>query len=105
VKLKETFEDLSFVMTPARDRVRDAEPVSLSVLVVVVIEGLSFLWDHRNVTAAYVRWRLGTLYGSFTPSGGDRPMRELLRDLWRDRRSVVDYLLWRRGMKVTREIS
>lgn len=102
MKLETVARDLRFIAAgDARDRGR-SEPLSFIVAMTVFSEGISFLWDHRNATAAYVRWRLGTLYGSFTPAGEDRPMRELLRALWGDRRNVVDYLLWRRGMRVGR---
>ena len=63
------------------------------------MEGLHFLWCHRNASPAYVHWRLGTLYGSFAPNGESRPLRELLRALWRDRRAAICFLLWRRGMR------
>lgn len=65
----------------------------------ILAEGARFLWRHRRASAAYVRWRLGTLYGSFVADGEPRPMKELLRALWRDRRGAVRYLLWRRRMR------
>lgn len=67
-------------------------------LIVALVEGTRFLWAFRRASRAYWRWRLGTIYGSFDGNGTPRPLRELVRDLWRDRRRAVAFLLWRRGM-------
>ena len=53
------------------------------------------LWPTR----AYLQWRLGTVYGSFNRETGElRPVRDLLRDAWRDRDNAGRFLVWRRGM-------
>ena len=72
----------------------------MRALLAVATEGVHFLWTHRKATPEYVRWRLGTIYGSFDKaSGGPRLMRELLRALWNDRRAVVSFLRWRRAVR------
>lgn len=72
----------------------------LDTLLDVTVEGISFLWSMRKAKAPYIHWRLGTLYGSFDKATGKpRPIRDLLGCLWRDRRSVAEFLLWRRRMR------
>lgn len=49
----------------------------------------------------FLRWRLGTVYGSFdSVTGKPRKVRDLLRDLWRDRERVMEFLLWCRQMRL-----
>lgn len=64
------------------------------------VEGLRFLWTMRKARKPYLHWRLGTIYGSFErDTGQPRPIKELLACLWRDRGSVIEFLLWRRRMR------
>lgn len=73
-------------------------------LLLVLIEGARFYWSiclKRRLwpSRAYLHWRLGTLYGTFDRATGEpRPLRDLLLDLWRDRRNAVKFLLWRRSL-------
>lgn len=68
---------------------------------ILLHEGLHFLWSFRS--RKYMRWRLGTVYGSWRkePDGVMVPKtdRELLMDLWRDRKSIPNFLYWRRKMR------
>jgi hypothetical protein len=83
---------------------------------VIAVEGLRFLWALRprvrrvsgerwpkvSFTAvAYLKWRLGTVYGSFVEPGSiaERPLRALLRDLWNDRERAAKFLVWARDMR------
>jgi len=67
-----------------------------------LVEGARFLWSCRRLTYGYVQWRLGTMYGSFDSSGNPRSAGDLLEVLWRDRRQVVEFLAWRREMRLRR---
>ena len=69
-------------------------------LLLSIVEGVRFLWSFRCARAVYWRWRLGTIYGTFDEQGNERPLRELLLDLWRDRVRAMEFLLWRRRMRV-----
>jgi hypothetical protein len=72
----------------------------LATLLAVAAEGIAFLWSVRKARGPYIQWRLGTLYGSFDRATGQpRPIRDLLDCLWRDRKSVTEFLLWRRKMR------
>ena len=90
----------------------------------VCLEGLRFLWACRDrrwwrrppflpiTTRAYAMWRLGTVYGIYKlgwshPYGhpdrksivlDEKPkmLRHYFVDMWRDRESIVRFLLWRR---------
>lgn len=74
----------------------------------MIWQGLAFLWTLRPrlrrwrawwpSLLAWLHWRLGTVYGSFDAEGRPRPVRELLRDLWNDRRQARRFLLWRREL-------
>lgn len=72
---------------------------------IVITEGLRFYWAiclKRRLwpSRAYLHWRLGTIYGSFNrETGAPRPLRDLLRDLWRDRANAVKFLVWRRKLR------
>lgn len=84
-------------------------------LLVVLAEGVRFLWVTRRAGAAYWKWRLGTFYGSFyRPSGkipapgeldvlAHRSLADLWRDVWRDVTTnftkISSYLLWQRDMR------
>ena len=65
-------------------------------------EGARFLWSCRRLSYGYVQWRLGTVYGSFNSDGGNRSVGDLVEALWRDRRQVMDFLSWRREMRLRR---
>jgi hypothetical protein len=81
----------------------------------VLYEGARFLWVMRRATPDYWRWRLGTVYGTFyrllgiAPAPGEldvlayRSLHDLWGDVWRDvvknPRRIVDYLLWQRDMR------
>ena len=69
-------------------------------LLASLIEGLRFLWTFRRARAPYWKWRLGTIYGSFDKSGNERPLKELFKDLWRDRARAMKFLQWRRTMRI-----
>ena len=72
----------------------------LGTLLAVAAEGIAFIWSMRKARAPYIHWRLGTLYGSFEKDTGQpRPIKELLDCLWRDRKNVAEFLLWRRKMR------
>jgi len=75
-------------------------------LLIILIESFRFawatglLWPRMWRRWAYWHWRLGTVYGSFDRETGEpRKMRELLRDLWRDRAAAGRFMLWRREMR------
>lgn len=68
-------------------------------VLIALAEGAHFLWRFRRASPAYVRWRLGTIYGSFDrETGRERTVRELLGDLARDWRQAFRFLLWSRDM-------
>lgn len=67
-----------------------------------LVEGLRFMWACRKLTYSYVQWRLGTVYGSFDSQGNARSVGDLLEALWRDRNQVMDFLAWRRDMRLRR---
>jgi hypothetical protein len=46
----------------------------------------------------YLLWRLGTVYQSFEKDGTYRPLKDLIRDAWRDRDRVKNFLVWRKQM-------
>ena len=82
----------------------------------VAIEGLRFLWALRPrwrrvegrrlprlVFSAliYLKWRLGTVYGTFVAPGSieERPLRQMLLDLWNDRERAAKFLVWAGEMR------
>lgn len=75
-------------------------------LFIVLIEGARFYNKIRPrwrllPSRDFLRWRLGTVYGSFDQAtGGPRKIRHLLRDLWRDRAKAAEFLLWCRQMRL-----
>ena len=67
----------------------------------ILSEGIRFLYSIRNADPSYLSWRLGTVYGSFDRKTGEaRPLRDLLRDCWKDREQVKNFLSWRRAMRL-----
>lgn len=67
---------------------------------VVLVEGLRFLWRFRKAKPVYWKWRLGTLYGTFRSDGTERSLKELVKDLWKDRERAISFLFWRRRMRI-----